>query len=183
MGGIDWGDAPTWVAGAFAAAAAYYTRGTLKSQQKQIREQRQFIAEQSMNLTLEREELRLATLERRERQARLVHVEEGYGERRLGLLMNGSDAPIYDLVIQFGNQVPETGTPITGDRRITYGPTSRLAPGRLPCAVFGAREALTFELKHEAGDRLITFRDDAGVNWRISQHGKLEEIPQGSGTP
>ncbi|MDQ0949352.1 hypothetical protein QFZ24_003275 [Streptomyces phaeochromogenes] len=183
MGGIDWGDAPTWAAGAFAAGAAYYARGTLKSQQKQIREQQQFIAEQSMNLALEREELRQASVERRERQARLVHVEEGYGERNLGFLENGSDAPIYDLVIQFGNEVPATGAPIIGNRRITYGPTSQLAAGLLPRAVFGAGEALTFDLKHEAGKRLITFRDDAGVNWSISQHGKLEEVSQGSGTP
>ncbi|QDQ12151.1 hypothetical protein [Streptomyces spectabilis] len=183
MGGIDWGDAPTWVAGAFAAAAAYYARGTLKSQQKQISEQRQFIAEQSTNLALEREELRLATLERRERQARLIHVEEGYEERRLGLLRNDSDAPIYDLVIQFGNEVPETGVPIVGDRRIVYGPTTRLEPGRLPCAVFGAGLALTFDLQHGPGERLITFRDDAGVNWSISPHGKLEEVPRAPGIP
>ncbi|MGY3682981.1 hypothetical protein [Streptomyces sp. TE33382] len=47
MSGIDWGDAPTWIAGGFAAVAAFYARGTLKSQQNQIAEQREFIAERS----------------------------------------------------------------------------------------------------------------------------------------
>ncbi|MEV0553121.1 hypothetical protein AB0I27_06635 [Streptomyces sp. NPDC050597] len=159
----------------------------MKSQQKQIREQRQFIAEQSMNLALEREELRQAALERRERQARLVHVEEGYEQRGLGYLKNGSDAPIYDLLIQFGNEVPAAGTQIIRDQRIMDGPmdgpTFYLESGGLPRAALGAGAALIFNLEHEAGERLITFRDDAGVNWSISQHGKLEEVPQGSGSP
>ncbi|MFE0651354.1 hypothetical protein ACFVZH_22475 [Streptomyces sp. NPDC059534] len=66
---INWGDAPTWVAGAFAAAAAYYTRGMLKSQRQQIDEQRQFIEEQSANLALERAELRAQAEDRRIAQA------------------------------------------------------------------------------------------------------------------
>ncbi|WP_338907063.1 hypothetical protein [Streptomyces nigra] len=183
MGGIDWGDAPTWVAGAFAAAAAYYARGTMKSQQKQIREQRQFIAEQSANLALEREELRIVALERREKQARSIYIEEGYGDRILGLLENGSEAPIYDLVIQFGIEVPKAGKPINGERRFRYGPTTTLEPGRLPRAVLGSGEAVTFELLRDAGERVITFRDDAGICWRISAHGKLEEMPQAPTAP
>ncbi|MGA5198153.1 hypothetical protein [Streptomyces exfoliatus] len=67
---IDWGDAPTWVAGAFAAATAYYTRGMLKSQRQQIEEQRDFIREQSAHLTLERRALMAQAEERRYAQAR-----------------------------------------------------------------------------------------------------------------
>ncbi|MFF2650406.1 hypothetical protein [Streptomyces sp. NPDC058045] len=120
MGGIDWGDVPTWIAGAFAAAAAYYARGTLRSQQQQIDEQRGFIAEQAANLRLEREELRAQLAERRATQARKIRLDvtatgaelsDETGElinpdRWLVVVRNESEAPIYDITAQFGDLAP-----------------------------------------------------------------------------
>lgn len=107
MTGIDWGDAPTWIAGGFAAVAAFYTRSTLKSQQSQIAEQREFIAQQSANLALERQALTADLADRRSSQARQVRLSEQAHGAELNdetgqlenanqwfvTVVNGSDAP------------------------------------------------------------------------------------------
>ncbi|NYV73169.1 hypothetical protein [Streptomyces sp. UH6] len=122
MGGIDWGDAPTWVAGGFAALAAYYTRGMLRSQQQQIAEQRQYIAQQAMNLALEREALQSAANERKQEQARQVRMEvqallssdaerEAPGSRPPSNLLvahviNESNESVHDVSLSFGREDP-----------------------------------------------------------------------------
>ncbi|MET9729658.1 hypothetical protein ABZZ79_03025 [Streptomyces sp. NPDC006458] len=175
---MQWGDVPTWGAALFAGGAAWFAYQTITSQRQQIGEQRQFIAEQSANLALEREALRAAAQERREQQARMVQVQEGIRAFSIGALQNLSDAPIYEIIIRFGNDQPKVGRLIQDQRAQTLGRVSTPFEDRpMPLEALVAGDALTFELKPEAGERWITFLDDAGVRWSIDRHGKLEEVP------
>lgn len=201
MGGIDWGDAPTWVAGAFAAAAAFYARGTMKSQQEQIREQRHFIEEQSANLALERAELQAAADARKASQARQVELTvqlsaseavptNGRGSPRYfdslaAQVTNHSVEPLHDVTVHFGSaQAVDaheargisggSGWWRTGD------------PLELPVSLLGAGGQLMFDSGPLGADRLETerpvlfFTDNAGVRWSLDEHGSLKELPADS---
>lgn len=183
MRGIDWGDAPTWIAGGFAAVAAFYARGTLKSQQNQIAEQREFIAEQSANLHLERQALSADLEDRRSSQARQVRIKHlAYGaelndesgqlegaDQWYLTVVNGSDAPLYDVSVFFGD-APARWVQSPG--RAGGQPLRVLA--RSMEAEF---ESPVFESTRLAGARgVVRFKDDQGVTWRLRPDEQLEEI-------
>ncbi|MBP8532369.1 hypothetical protein [Streptomyces sp. MK37H] len=193
MGGIDWGDAPTWVAGAFAAAAAYYARGTLRSQQKQIQEQREFIAEQSATMALERAELSAAAEDRRTAQARQIRMRpqtdggrDDGGGGRVGYdhwrvhVDNGSDSPIHDIHMRFGTAYVAVSATEQEAARL---PDAGRRPPRVH--LIGPRRTVTFE--SQSGTEAfvdnnrphVYFTDDVGVRWHLDQDGKLEEHLQG----
>lgn len=176
MVSIDWGDAPTWVAGAFAAAAAYYTRGMLKSQRQQIDEQRQFIAEQSANLSLERQALQAQADERKYAHARQVEAERW---QHFLKVRNLSDAPITDVFVRFGDRsatkahqiIPAGhGDPprFSGDSEM---PVELIGPGREYAFVDGI-ERWTTEVA------VLFFTDEDSARWQLDQDGKLEVAPQ-----
>ncbi|MEU8555950.1 hypothetical protein AB0C80_18440 [Streptomyces anthocyanicus] len=194
MSGIDWGDAPTWLGAVFAAGAAWAAWRTLASQRAQIREQRQFIGEQSANLALEREELRAAAAARREAQAKCVQM----NARKAGGLpnldgqifnhdhwevrvRNSSDAPIHDVDIRFGTaylpgevfEIPGVAFegPNPGER--TSRPVHLLGPGR---ALRFLSQRWSSTVVHNNRPTL-SFNDNAGVRWTLDSRGKLEEAP------
>ena len=181
MSGIDWGDAPTWVAGAFAAAAAFYTRGMLKSQRQQIEEQRAFIAEQSTNLELERAELRAQADERRHGQARLVKMDTHWeplhsGDSTLGafwtvFVESRSSEPLRDVTVRFGGAYNPAAAFDNRD--------NRRAPVPLP--LLGPHREYRFTSQQSAGMEnnrpVLFFTDNAGVRWRLDEHGELSEVP------
>lgn len=174
---LDMGDVPTWGAGIFAAAAAAFAGLTLKSQREQIREQRQFIAEQSANLSLEREALIAAAASRREEQARLLSTEERHGAP---LLWNNSSAPVTDLACESGGELSPVGFVADSDAatrhfnmamqdaRARECPVAELAPGQL----------ISFSgLTPGRGFRIL-FTDDAGHRWSLDQHSVLRSAAE-----
>ncbi|MGV9344274.1 hypothetical protein ACWDSD_05580 [Streptomyces spiralis] len=188
MGSINWGDVPTWIAGAFAAVAAYYARGTLRSQQEQIKEQREFIAEQAANLRLERQQLQAQLAERRSAQARLVRLNHEAAGAELNdetgrlenadhwvvTVRNDSDAPIYDVSATFSGQSPEWVR--TEDRA-----------GGGPVRVLGRSKEIVLTSPRFTPTRLmearpvVDFRDAEGLRWRLLHDERLEEIPAPEG--
>ncbi|CAL9515302.1 hypothetical protein [Streptomyces sp. enrichment culture] len=195
MGGIDWGDAPTWIAGTFAAAAAYYARGTLKSQQKQIAEQRQFIAEQSATLALERAELRAAAEDRKWAQARQVAMHHRKGASLVAgegtvvddhwvvTVHNTSDAPVRGVEVRFGtaylaSEVYELAPTAVHNLGAQVGdrlgmPVHLLGPGR--AARFLSQQ--WSEATVHNNRPVLFFTDDNGLRWQLDSYGKLEEAP------
>ncbi|WP_406241235.1 hypothetical protein [Streptomyces anulatus] len=183
MSGIDWGDAPTWIAGAFAAIAAFYARSTLKSQQNQIGEQRDFIAEQSANLQLERQALSADLEDRRSsqaRQVRLKHIAHGAelnmdsgqmeGASQWFLtVVNGSDAPLHDLSVFF-KDLPAAWVQSPG--------REGAQPLRILARAMEAEfQSPVFEPTDLSGARgVVTFKDDQGVSWRLRADEQLEEV-------
>ncbi len=172
---IDWGDAPTWVAGAFAAAAAYYTRGMLKSQRQQIDEQREFIREQSANLALERQALRAQAEERRVAHARQISASWFGGMVRV---LNASDAPITDVTAMFGERESVKGHEVVpagiGDHELLSGEYD------MPVDVIGAGRTYAFAAPEEGveGTVCVLFSDEDGQRWRLGVDGKLESAPE-----
>jgi len=180
MNGIDWGDAPTWCAGVFAAAAAWYTRGMLNSQRQQIEEQRAFIAEQSTNLALERAELRAQAEERRRAQALQVQMDAQwiesdpeYGDAVSEALWrvivsSHSPEPLRDVTVRFGDAYNPARA---------YDASGGAAPTCVP--VFGANRRYRFLSPNSmamANQRpVLFFTDNAGVRWRLDEHGELSE--------
>ncbi|WP_327324221.1 hypothetical protein OG735_18090 [Streptomyces sp. NBC_01210] len=170
MGGIDWGDAPTWFAGVFAALAAYYTRGMLRSQRKQIDEQRQFIAAQSANLTLERRELEAIAAERREGQARAVRLQS---IADLVLVYNESPAAIRDVTC-FVDSREAGGTNVAriADAASNLGMAIRAVPDwPVPVDVPPGSLAAFDRTRH--ADVRVLFTDSAGVRWSLDEHNEL----------
>ncbi|XUM01240.1 hypothetical protein ACQ86F_31670 [Streptomyces venezuelae ATCC 10712] len=173
---IDWGDAPTWVAGAFAAAAAYYTRGMLKSQRQQIEEQRDFIREQSANLTLERRALVAQAEERRYAQARQVEAKRFQNSMRV---RNNSDAAIKDVYVEFGERRAAQAVQVVpagiGSHELYQGdydiPVALVGPGR-HYAFVDSEEGWTEDTA------VVFFTDEDGGVWRLDQEGQLEPAPQ-----
>ncbi|MFB7589365.1 hypothetical protein [Streptomyces sp. NPDC056169] len=178
---IDWGDAPTWVAGAFAAAAAYYTRGMLKSQRQQIDEQRQFIAEQSANLALERQALSAQAQDRRVAHARQISA-DWYGN--MLRVLNASSAPITAVTAMFGelpspkaHEVVPSGL---GNHELLRGDFET------PVQIVGAGRTYAFAPPEGefTGALCVLFSDEDGERWRLSAEGALESVPQEEeGTP
>ncbi|MFC7906456.1 hypothetical protein [Streptomyces nigra] len=187
MSGIDWGDVPTWLGVVFAAGAAGAAVWTLASQRVQIREQREFIAEQAQNLTLERAELRAAAEGRKWSQARQVSMEDerlsdgGGGEFWMVQVFNGSDAPIRDLHVRFGDaylpsethEVREVGIDplqsVIGETWVH--PLHSLGAGR---AVRFTSQAFQPHTAHNSRPSL-KFTDDNGIRWAVDHLGVLAE--------
>lgn len=181
MSAINWGDAPTWLGAVFAAAAAGAAVWTLKSQRDQIGEQRVFIAEQraliaeqSSTLALERAELIHTAGERRRAQAEnIVWSTQGW----FLLLTNHSGGPITDLSFEHPSGPLPTGTVHQSAASLAG---VSIDPVSLPYAVLGSGRELGCEKPENSPDPVVaTFTDDAGVRWRLDEHGKLDEVPSG----
>lgn len=186
---MDSGDLATWVGSSFAAVAAGATLWTLKSQRDQIGEQRRFIAEQSLNLALERAELRAVAEDRKYAQARQVamqhhRVSDGAGGAYwLVQVVNGSDAPIRDLHVRFGgaylpSETQEVREIVTNVLQSQIGdtwphPLPSLGAGR---AVRFKSQAFPSPVAHNNRPS-VKFTDGSGVRWGLDQLGDLTELP------
>ncbi|RSS57460.1 hypothetical protein [Streptomyces sp. WAC01280] len=190
MAGIDWGNVPTWLGASFAAGAALAAFLTLASQRRQIREQRKFIEEQSATLALERQELLAVARDRTQAQARQVRMLMDLSGRGVRVT-NGSDAPIRDVVVRFGDRPASIAEEVLWDER--HGEEfTRSAPrgdakiDHPPDYLFWSRVAVigagkTFHFGAESIDPAqpeAYFTDDAGVRWRLDVHAKLSEHPE-----
>ncbi|MER5534526.1 hypothetical protein [Streptomyces mirabilis] len=183
MGEINWGDAPTWIAGAFAAVAAYYTRATLRSQQKQIAEQRDFITAQAANLRLERSELQAQIADRHAAQARQIRLSihaEGAelndetgdmenADQWIVTVTNTSDAPIYDVSATFGGQESQW---VSTDHRAGGGPVRVLS--RTRSATFDSPRLEPARLT--SSRPIVRFRDADGSWWQLLADEQLKEL-------
>ncbi|MDX2709223.1 hypothetical protein PV350_41245 [Streptomyces sp. PA03-6a] len=195
MGGVDWGDVPTWLGGVFAAGAAVAAFWTLASQRRQISEQQDFIAEQSATMSMERAELAALASERRWAQARKVRMKPGQGDghdtesiparlrpdRWMVDVENGSHAPIHDVRVRFGGAYEAAEvTDVAADRVSNDGgrqssPVPLIGPGRtfrFDSPVWALRDVINSNPPH------MFFTDDAGVRWHLSYGGKLEQHPE-----
>lgn len=185
---IDWGDAPTWVAGAFAAAAAFYTRGMLKSQRQQINEQRQFIAEQATNLEMERAEFRTQAAERRRAQAAQVRMEPKPMQNRHGenlpwtewwmvLIRNQSSEPVHNVVVRFGESHVALGSYHGNDHM------ARKESLGMPLPVLAREGTAWFKSASSTDGSMpnahpaVYFTDNEGVRWKLDRYGDLSEAP------
>ncbi|WP_407288594.1 hypothetical protein [Streptomyces sp. BP-8] len=196
MGGIDWGDAPTWVGALFAGGAAWFAFQTIKSQREQIGEQRQFIAEQSATMALERDELRAAAEERRLSQARQVvmaaeldgrqQVYDAEGELVTPVdhwraqVTNRSTEPIRDLMVRFGEAYVAVGAVTfdeSGQGNPVPVPVHLLGPGRR-CELRSQRFRVT---TLQNSPPTLFFTDAGGQRWRIDVHGELSEAAADAG--
>lgn len=193
MSDIDWGDAPTWIAAVFAGLAALAAGMTLRSQRKQLdqqqtqlNEQREFIREQSANLQLEREILRADADDRKRGQARQVTMEahvQGVGggfsgesrEYWQARIKNSSAEPIHDVSVQCGAQLTATNVNVIGG-------TTRTGPRPAPLDLLSARFSAEFGTEQSASGTLeserpvVFFTDNAGVRWRLDEHGDLSQV-------
>lgn len=180
---IDWGDAPTWVGAIFAAAAAAFTFITLRNQRQQLDEQRVFIGEQLVNLQAERDALAAAAQDRRSAQARQVTLrtrlvigpdgpDAADGCYLQAVVHNGSDRPITDVDVAFGDLTAEQGqAPRVPDHRIVD----------VPCGM-GPRQAYQFTSEASSMDRVeeiavtTVFTDASGGTWRLADDNFLTEV-------
>lgn len=185
---IDWGDAPTWVAGAFAAAAAYYTRGMLRSQRQQIDEQREFIAAQATNLEMERSELRAQAADRRRAQAAQIRMvpkpkqdrgsaNDPWTESWMVHIQNESPEPIHGIEVRFGDSHTAIGSYHGNDnlgRNINLGvPLPKLASGGT--AWFKSSSSTDGSMPN--AHPVVSFKDNEGVRWKLDRYGDLAEVP------
>lgn len=194
---MNWGDAPTWVAAVFAGGAAWFAYLTIRSQRKQIEEQRVFIGEQSANLTLERAELRAALETRRWAQAKQVTMTYRTGghsdrdsagsltgyDRWQAVVTNGSDDVVTDVMVRFGDaynalsavEVGERGLPDRGHRGV---PVDVIGPGRQVQFESPRWSETTVDNNRPTA----WFTDAAGVTWVLDRDGALmAEEGQGGG--
>ncbi|MFC4500661.1 MULTISPECIES: hypothetical protein [Streptomyces] len=179
MSAINWGDAPTWAGTVFAAAAAAAAIWTLKSQRDQIDEQRDFIAEQrtliadqSATLALERAALIDAAEDRKREQAMTI-VWDIRGWTLV--LTNHSGAPITDVCMDHPSGLLEMGMVVESAANLAG---IGLNPVEMPYPVLGSGRQLGCHRPEDRSEPVsATFTDDAGVQWRLDEHGKLEEIP------
>ncbi|WP_037658767.1 hypothetical protein [Streptomyces griseofuscus] len=182
MSAINWGDVPTWLGTIFAAAAAGAAVWTLKSQRDQIGEQRSFIAEQSANLQLERQQLMAELHDRRSTQARRVRLIRTAGGAELDpetgqlagadhwtvIVRNDSDAPVYDLTMTFAG---EPARWVETNERTGGGAVAVLGRGQQ--AVFTSPFFVDTLLMRA---RPVTrFRDAEGVWWQLLHDEQLTE--------
>jgi hypothetical protein len=144
---------------------------------------------------LEREELRALAAERRVAQARQVEMTfrtagstgtNGYGDdtgydRWDVTVVNGSGAPIHDVMVRFGGvynaaaaaEVEARGLPDGGRRTV-------------PVHLIGGGRSVDFESPRWTEDTVdrsrpaLHFTDDNGVRWSRDEFGQLEELQPGS---
>ncbi|MFD3646368.1 hypothetical protein ACFWUT_23380 [Streptomyces cyaneofuscatus] len=193
MSSIDWGDAPTWIAAVFAGGAALFAGLTIRSQRQQIAEQRNFIGEQSQNLTLERAELRASQEQRRRAQAKQVSMtfrtagQSGAGDYNTSVgydrwsvdVLNGSDEPVRDVMVRFGDtynaatahEVEASHLPDHGRRTV---PLAVLGPGR----TVNFESPRFQEVTVDNNRPVLQFTDRTGAVWRRNEHGVLSEVEE-----
>ncbi|WP_141746959.1 hypothetical protein [Streptomyces agglomeratus] len=186
--GIDWGDVPTWLGGTFAAIAAYGAVATMRSQRRQIEEQRQFLRAQTALLSLDHRQ-------RTQAQALKVSLEartnKDLGKRWwTAYVDNWSDAPISDVQLSFGVAAPESA----GTRH------GGAAGGALELSWFlkrprsvdldahisiGARGRVWFfsvswrEHQQPGLAPILEFTDTNNLRWRLDHYGDLTELGSG----
>ncbi|MFE2555984.1 hypothetical protein ACFXGT_08100 [Streptomyces sp. NPDC059352] len=200
---IDWGDAPTWIAAVFAGGAAWFAGSTWLSQKRQlgllrsqveeqsefIGEQRVLIREQSENIQLERGELRAQAKERRYAQARAVMMQaewaptgpDAYGRATPDhwrvTVRNASSEPLRDVTVRFGDAYLPVGASLLDEERNSYEPNFPV-----PVHLVGPRRVFRFDSARgsvgvENAHPVLLFTDNAGVRWRLDEHGELSEVP------
>lgn len=185
MSDIDWGDAPTWIAAVFAGGAAWFAGMTLRSQRRQIDEQREFIGEQAANLQLERAVLRADTDDRKRGQARQVTMQaivQGVGDSGEGRaeywqvqIGNRTAEPIHDVSVQCGASISAARVILHG------GVQTERGPHPAPLVLLSSGFSAEFHTDHAPVGTLKTerpvvfFKDNAGVRWRLDEHGDLSE--------
>ncbi|MFJ5999647.1 hypothetical protein [Streptomyces sp. NPDC092370] len=179
---VDWGSAPAWVAGVFAGVAAYGAWATLRSQKREAREQREFIAKQADVLALQHEQLSAFLLERRWEQARKVDLNYRYFAGVAGT--NGSN-----VHVEVGNHSPAELHAVTAQ----YGPhwMSKVDVRRID----GSRESLSapvFLAPFEVAEFIIYdvpmlldphayFTDSAGQRWHLTTNEHLRPVEPEAG--
>lgn len=184
---MNWGDVPTWGAATFTGVAAFFAYRAYGSQKVQLKEQRQFITEQSTNLQLERAELRAVAKERRWTQARQVIMQHRKtGDEQVGSwrvsVHNTSGAPVHEVQVRFGSayvasavyewgDVPPWSPRLFGERLVT--PVHLLGSGR--SAIFLSQEWPAATAHNNRP--IVYFKDDSGVRWSLDTYGKLSEEP------
>ncbi|MEU1478904.1 hypothetical protein [Streptomyces sp. NPDC005760] len=169
-----WGDVPTALAAVFTAFAAVAAWKTLGSQRKQIREQQAFIAEQSVNLALERQELRAVAQERREAQARRIvyEVTPPYVK-----VLNQSGDPITDVrCVEGGQQAVRAVASEAGGVAAALIAEQMLEREQAHIDVLGAGRLGWFQRRSgPSGGVEVFFTDRDGVRWRLDSNRTLQE--------
>lgn len=191
LAGIDWGDAPTWcgvvaatAAGVFAALSFLKLREQVADQRQALDEQRTFIADQralmadqAATMAAERAELAAAADARKAEQARkVVMTIERVPDAFMAYVTNNSDGPLRDVTVKFGtyhaSHAVESNISVGG--ALTRGPQRNA-----PVDVVGAGRRFAFVLSRLSETTLansrpvLTFKDEAGVGWRLDEHGLL----------
>ncbi|MFD9047669.1 hypothetical protein [Streptomyces zaomyceticus] len=200
---IDWGDAPTWIAAVFAGGAAWFAGSTWVSQKRQldllrgqveeqsgfIGEQRVLIREQSENIQLERTELRAQAEERRYLQARAVEMSAEWASAGFSgrgplpadhwevTVRNRTAEPLRDVTVRFGDAYTPVGASLLNEHE------NSIEPNRsVPIHLVGPHRA--FRIDSPRGSTgiqnarpVLLFTDNAGVRWRLDEHGELSEVP------
>ncbi|MET8765483.1 hypothetical protein [Streptomyces sp. NPDC004658] len=210
MGPVQWGDVPTWVASAFAGAAALFAYQTIRSQRQQIGEQQEFIAEQSQfmaeqtrfmdeqrqNLELERSELRAAAEDRRVAQARRVRMvarKEGATTNDQGADMqathwrvevrNESDAPVRNVEVRFGTAYNSADVYELWSEPVRFQRLMQLVELVGPGrAVIFMSQRYSAAMVHNNPPKLY-FTDQNGTRWVVDARGDLQPTTQQPGNP
>ncbi|MFE3124490.1 hypothetical protein ACFXHD_13840 [Streptomyces hydrogenans] len=187
MSDIDWGDAPTWIAAVFAGGAAWFAGMTLRSQRRQLREQQQFIGEQSQNLRLERAALEAAAEDRRTAQARRVIMRVRNGRSTVAGddapegtdywqvdVWNATDGPLRDVSVRFGDAYIATSAVEMGSDQVPGGgrrsiPIDMVAPNR---EVRFESPQLSETTVHN-NRPVVSFADADGHRWVLDEYGAL----------
>ncbi|WP_432110798.1 hypothetical protein [Streptomyces sp. YPW6] len=188
--GIDWGDAPTWAGAAFAAAAAYGALMTMRSQRAQIREQRDFIADQRKVLNLQEQELTDGARARQLEQARQVSLDAdivrvvdtvGSARRQVDIgwrwvtcVKNASNAPIYGVRVQVGDDLHEAAWPAVSRQR-PDGPEQSGAADVIKAGALWCFRSPVYESEFGGGTvrPVALFRDESHREWHLDEHGSL----------
>ncbi|MFF8412840.1 hypothetical protein [Streptomyces omiyaensis] len=168
---------------------------TLRSQQRQLREQQQFIGEQSQNLQLERAELLAAAEDRRTAQARkanMVFNVVGEGNDGSGrptaydhwgvYFQNGSDEAFFNVTVRFGDAY--LAASVVEQSAMEHPDHGRRT---LPVDQLGAHRALTFESPRwpeatvDNNYPTAYFTDASGQRWKLDRHMTLTPQPDDAG--
>ncbi|WP_406191823.1 hypothetical protein OG331_47450 [Streptomyces sp. NBC_01017] len=176
---MDSGDLATWVGSSFAAIAAGATLWTLKSQRDQIGEQRQFIAEQSATLALERQELLASAQDRREDQARKIELEvtPSYVKVR-----NRSDDPLAEVHCLEDGQPPVRAASARAEgAEASLSMVLEQLQGQEQhhLDTLGVGRIGWFQRRSDpsrTGAVEIAFTDAAGVHWTKTHLGELRQV-------
>lgn len=191
LAGVDWGDAPTWcgvvaatAAGVFAALSFLKLCEQVEDQRRALAEQRAFIADQralmadqAATMAAERAEMQAAADARRAEQARKVELKTQQNTNsHVAGVVNHSDGPIREVMVKFGDYHASHAVEMRSEVTdyLTRGP-QRVAP----IDVVGAGRRFTFVLDGMSEGTIansrpvLTFKDEAGVGWRLDEHGLL----------
>lgn len=171
--GIDWGDVPTWVAGAFAAVAAIGATATLKSQKQQLEEQRDFLRAQTALLSLDHRDRVWKQALKISCSTKVFWWLSGY---KGAVVRNGSDAPITDVQVTFGEEAPVSVWSRWGSH------ASLLDGDPAIWRALRGRESVCFHSRsvpkprREFLDPSVAFTDAGGVRWCLGPYGDLRQI-------